>query len=396
MTGGPEPHVVEDAGVRVVGAHIAQVGPIGTLAAAYADETLWPAGGRLLLPGYVNAHAHLARHLARGLALAGPADWERYDRALAPEDVQWAALAALVEGVRHGITTTCDLHRSGSCLDLSLSEVTSAARKLGVRVATAYAAAEEDDPATRRAALEESASLARELKRRREGRLRGLVGLRARTAEGLAALVHASRDACGDEVALHVELAPGAMPDERWPGLEPAAGRPSLWAHLDVAPRDLVRRLGGDGAIAVAGPGAARAGSGGYAELAWGSDAAVNAPPVAVATAGGMLERAAAEAHYRRVFANGAAWASRCFGEGLGVIEPGAPADLILVDYRPATEMSGPALAAHLATGVARAPVSGAMVAGEIVMDHGALVTVDEAEVAARARECARRVWKRL
>jgi hypothetical protein len=29
-------------------------------------------------------------------------------------------------------------------------------------------------------------------------------------------------------------------------------------------------------------------------------------------------------------------------------------------------------------------------------MDHGALTTVDEAEVAARARECARRVWKRL
>jgi len=43
-----------------------------------------------------------------------------------------------------------------------------------------------------------------------------------------------------------------------------------------------------------------------------------------------------------------------------------------------------------------RAPVSGAMVGGDIVLDNGTLVNVDEREVAARAKECARRVWDRL
>jgi hypothetical protein len=43
-----------------------------------------------------------------------------------------------------------------------------------------------------------------------------------------------------------------------------------------------------------------------------------------------------------------------------------------------------------------RAPVNGVMVAGEIVMDEGTVLTVDEAEVAARARECARRLWRRI
>src|SRR5262250_1468771 len=104
VTGGLEPRVIEDGGVRVAGAHVAQVGPIGTLAATYRDETVWPAGGRLLLPGLVDAHAHLARHLARGLDLQSRSEWDRYDRTLAPEDVRWAALAALAEGVRHGIT----------------------------------------------------------------------------------------------------------------------------------------------------------------------------------------------------------------------------------------------------------------------------------------------------
>jgi hypothetical protein len=40
--------------------------------------------------------------------------------------------------------------------------------------------------------------------------------------------------------------------------------------------------------------------------------------------------------------------------------------------------------------------VSGVMVGGEVIMDNGTLVGLDEREVAARARECGRRVWERL
>jgi hypothetical protein len=46
--------------------------------------------------------------------------------------------------------------------------------------------------------------------------------------------------------------------------------------------------------------------------------------------------------------------------------------------------------------GMLRAPVSGAMVGGDIVLDNGTLVNLDEREVAARAKECARRVCDRL
>ena len=63
VTGGPRPAVLDGAGVRVIGSHIAQVGPAGSLAAAHPDDTLWPARGRVLMPGLVNAHDHL-RNLA--------------------------------------------------------------------------------------------------------------------------------------------------------------------------------------------------------------------------------------------------------------------------------------------------------------------------------------------
>lgn len=401
VAGGAEPRVIPDGAVRVAGAHIAQIGPAGALAAAYPDETVWPARGRVLMPGLVNTHAHLARHLARGLDLPDAPAWLRYDRALSPEDVHWAALAALVEGVRHGVTTVCDFHRSGGCLDLSLGEIVSAAGKLGVRIATCYGAAEPDTALERRAALEESVGFARHVARRREGRQRGLVGVQAHTLAGLDAMLHEALEAAEGRIAVHVDLALDSTPGERWkPATDwPATPLPALWAHPDRAPRALVAALSGRGdAFSLTGGGLAGA-LAREVDLGWGSDAGVNAPPVIDAgarAADPSAPRAGAAAHYRRLFVHGAHWAAAHFGERLGVIEPGAPADLVLVEYRPATEFSERTLYAHLATGLARAPVSGVMVAGDIVMDHGTLVAIDETEVVLRARECAARVWSRM
>jgi cytosine/adenosine deaminase-related metal-dependent hydrolase len=387
VTGGLEPRVIEDGGVRVAGAHIAQVGSIGPLAAAFPEETVWPAGGRLLLPGLVNAHAHLARHLARGLGLEDAADWERYDRALAPEDVRSAARAALVEGVRHGVTTTCDLHRSGSFVDFSLSEVTEAASAVGVRVVTAYAAHEDDPPGARRAAIDESLGLIAELRRMRQGRVHALLGMRAHTPAGLARILADMEEHAGASIGVHVELTAAAPRETRW--LDRAIERQSLWAHVEDAWSGLSSQLDGAPALPVVGPDATRQPE---APTAWGSDSGVNAPPA--------LERSPSREsslrHYRRVMTSGARWAEPIFGEGFGVVEPGAPADLILLDYRPSTDLESSTLDAHLAACLGRAAVSGAMVAGEIVMDRGVIVSVDETEVVLRARECARRLWRRL
>ena len=396
VTGGSDPQVIEDAAVRVVGAHIAQVGGAGEVAAAHRDDTLWPARGRVLMPGFVNTHAHLARHLARGLALRGPRAWRRYDRALSAEDVRWAATAALIEGVRHGVTTVCDFHRSGSCLDFSLSEVLGAARQVGVRVAACYGASEHDPPDERRAAFEESASVAVASAKGREGRLRGMIGVHATSLPGMEALLDRAIEHTAGHIPVHVELGLDLTPGERWQ--ESGAWRESrpsaLWAHAEAAPRALLAaaRERGDTLAAVGSGVAALVRD---AEVAWGSDASANAPPLAEASAGGP-SGPRAQLHYRRLFVNGPRWAARFFGEGLGTIAPGAPADLVLVDYRAATEFSTRTLFEHLGSGLLRAPVSSVMVAGEPIVDNGVLVTADEREVTRRARECATRVWSRI
>lgn len=394
VTGGAQPQVMEHGAVRVCGAHIAQIGSLGDLAAAYPTETLWPARGRVLMPGFVNTHAHLARHLARGLGLRGPAEWRRYDRALSAEDVQWAVTAALVEGVRHGVTTVVDFHRSGACLDLSLNEVVGAAERVGVRVATCYGAAEDDTPLERRAAIDECVGFSRELARGRHGRLRGLLGVQATTLNGIETLLAEAMESAG-HLPVHVDLALDLTPAERWrnPELLPATPLPAMWAHAERAPRDLL------GAVRERGDTLTATGSGAVAallretELGWGTDDGANAPPVPESA---LLSPGMAEAHYQRLFVTGARWAAAHFGESLGVIAPGSPADLVLVDYRPATDFDSRTLPAHLWAGLLRAPVMGVMVGGDVVLDNGTMVTVDEREVATRARECAKRVWARV
>ena len=381
VTGGRDPQVLEDGGVRISGAHVAQVGRIATLAASHPEETLWPARGRVLVPGLVNAHVHLARHLARGLMADGAIDWTRYDRALSPEDVYWSALASMVEGVKHGITTFCDVHRSDRCVELSLSEITRAATRLGVRVATGYAARESDTSAERAAARRESLSLAAELKRMRHGRLRGLAAVHATSAAGLGMLMEETLESLDADTPLQVELGFDAgsplAPIER-----PERGTPMVWAHAESAPPGLVEAALAHGDLL-----ASSRADAGSEPFGWGSDTGLNAPPLPAGSG------ADGDAQYSRVWVHGAEWASRHFGAGLGLIEPGSPADLALIDYAPPTPLDGRTFHAHVTTGLARARVSGVMVAGEILMDHGQVITVDETEVAARARESARRVW---
>jgi cytosine/adenosine deaminase-related metal-dependent hydrolase len=292
----------------------------------------------------------------------------------------------------------CDFHRSSGCLERSLPEVIAAADKLGVRVATCYGADERDTPLERSAALEESVSFATEVARRHSGRLRGIVGVRASTLAGLEALVHESFDHAGAEIPVHVDLELDTTPAERWQSRSPwRDGTPSaLWAHVERAPRGLVAALMERGdALTATGTGSTAA-LAREAALGWGSDAGVNAPPLPDLANPWASERTQALAHYQRIFVTGATWAAEHFGVGLGTISAGAPADMVLVDYRPATEFSTTTVLGHLWAGLMRAPVVGVMVAGDVVMDNGTLASVDEQEIANRARECAARVWGRL
>ena len=78
--------------------------------------------------------------------------------------------------------------------------------------------------------------------------------------------------------------------------------------------------------------------------------------------------------------------ASWCLGVKLGVLEPGAAADLVLTNYRPATPLTSDNLAGHFLFAMGPEFVRDVMIGGWWVMRKGHVVTCDESATALRSR----------
>jgi putative selenium metabolism protein SsnA len=92
---------------------------------------------------------------------------------------------------------------------------------------------------------------------------------------------------------------------------------------------------------------------------------------------------------------NNARLASHFFQQRVGVIEPGATADLILVDYDPITRFDEANLPWHILFGFRDSMVTMTMVNGKILMQDGKLTMLDEHKIAEESRRLSAEVWKR-
>jgi 5-methylthioadenosine/S-adenosylhomocysteine deaminase len=112
---------------------IVAVGPAADLAAAGRAERVLDAQGGLILPGFVNTHAHMAMSLLRGFADDLPLKvwlekhiWPAEARLMNAETVRLGSLWAAVESLKAGVTTVCDAYFFGEA-------VAKAARASGLR-----------------------------------------------------------------------------------------------------------------------------------------------------------------------------------------------------------------------------------------------------------------------
>jgi cytosine/adenosine deaminase-related metal-dependent hydrolase len=86
----------------------------------------------------------------------------------------------------------------------------------------------------------------------------------------------------------------------------------------------------------------------------------------------------------------------RQFGVRLGEISEGGVADLAILDYHPPTPLSADNFLGHLIFGLVDATVDTTVCRGEILMRGKQILTLDEERIAARSRELAPKMWKRL
>jgi len=89
--------------------------------------------------------------------------------------------------------------------------------------------------------------------------------------------------------------------------------------------------------------------------------------------------------------------ASQQFGVGpIGMVIPGAQADLIFVDYHPFTQVTAGNLPWHIVFGFHESMITTTIVAGKVLMRNRELLTLDEEKIAFEARKLSAKTWERF
>jgi 5-methylthioadenosine/S-adenosylhomocysteine deaminase len=106
-----------DGAVAVLGDSIVAVGPRSAIEAQYAGGQTIDARGKLVLPGFINGHTHVPMTLLRGLHDDVTLDdWLRKyifpaeARNVTEEFVRWGTRLAAAEQIRSGVTTFADMY----------------------------------------------------------------------------------------------------------------------------------------------------------------------------------------------------------------------------------------------------------------------------------------------
>jgi cytosine/adenosine deaminase-related metal-dependent hydrolase len=336
------------------------------------------------------------------------------DRALDEETIRASALVGGAAALLAGTTTVIDHHASPNAIDGSLDVIADALQTLGLRAVLCYEVSDRDGPQRAAAGWREN----RRFLAARRRLVRGLFGAHASftlSEETLAACVDGAR-AAGAGLHIHVAEDPADQRDAlaRF-GVRVVArlarvgalGPDALLAHcihLDAAEIETVRA---SGAVVAHNPTSNMHNTVGHTPVGRLGEAVV----VGTDGIGADMFAESKTAYFRardedrqvpadwplQRMAAAARLAGRLFGEpALGVLEPGAPADLVVLDYAPPTPLGPQTLAGHWTFGLSAAHVRDVMVAGELVVADRRLARADAGEVAARAREAAQRLWRRL
>jgi putative selenium metabolism protein SsnA len=427
--------ILDDHAVLIRDGRISELGFSKTMEENYPDEEQLDAGGKFCMPGNICAHTHFYGAFARGMAIPGraPRDfpevlkklWWPLDKSLRDEDVRYSALVCLLDAIKHGTTTLLDHHASPNAIDGSLDIIAEAVDQSGLRSVLCYEVTDRDGKEKARSGIQENG---RFLERAAGGeiaggRVRGIFGLHASLTLSDETL-EACRDAAPDGTGFHIHVAEHEA--DEYDSLAKSGkrivdrllehgilGEHSIVAHAIHVDAREVRILADTGTWVTHQPRSNMNNGVGVAEVesmlrmgipvCLGNDGFSNAMWEEWKTAYLLHKvwhrdprRMPGDTIIELAVQNNAKLVQTFFPETApGKIETGAAADLILVDYHPTTPLSIGNLPWHILFGFHESMIATTIVAGEVLMQDGELLTLDEERITARSRELVPDVWER-
>lgn len=426
--------MITDGAVRMAGDTINDIGASADLLALYPDDERWDAHGMILMPGQICAHTHFYGAFARGMYIPGPPAkdfpevleklWWRLDKALDLAGVQSSAEVCLVDAIRNGTTTLIDHHASQSAIDGSLDAIAAAVEMSGLRAVLCYEVTDRDGLAAAKAGIRENV---RFMKRIDQARRTNSTAARLSATFGLHAsltLADETLAACAAESGrFHIHVA--EHPADEYDSLQKSGkraverlhafgitGAQSIMAHCIHIDAWEMALLKATGTFVTHQPRSNMNNAVGAAEivpmlrgginLCLGNDGFSNDMFTEMKVADLLQKLTHSDPRYlgadkviQMAVHNNRHLAAVFFDKPVGVITPGAYADLILLDYYPTTPLKPENLPWHLLFGVSGGHVHSTIVHGQVLMRNRALLTLDEAAIAARSREVAAQTWAR-
>lgn len=419
----------ENGAVLIDGQKIGEVGNYKALKAKYPKAEFIDAKGGLIMPALINAHEHIYSAFARGMNVKGykPKNfidilegmWWNIDRHLHLKQTKYSALATYLECIKNGVSTVFDHHASFGDIEGSLFQIADASREAGIRSCLCYEISDRDGEEKMKLSVRENKDFYDYACKDDSGMLAALFGLHASftISEKTMEYVRGQKQS---GAAYHVHVAEGIddLHDSlkkygkrtlfRWHD-EGVLGENTLAVHcvyVDKGEMDLLRETN---TMVVHNP-----------ESNMGN--ACGCPPTmrifqeGVCTGLGtdgythdILEsyKVANVLHKHHLVDANAAWAelpemlfnnnkkiaNKFFGQNQGVLESGAAADVIVLDYLPYTPMDASNLNGHILFGTNGRSVVTTVVNGKVLMQDRELKTIDEVELYAKIRESSKELW---
>lgn len=390
-------------------------------------------GGKLILPGLINAHHHFYSTLVTGLGKAAPSKdfnevlenlWWRLDKKLLAEDNYISALISALTAIRKGTTTIIDHHASPFSVAGSLSQVAKAVKESGLRASLCYEVSDRDGEEICQAGIKENADWIKQCDMAEDDQLKALFGMHAAFTLNDNTLAQISGLVQDLECGTHIHAAE-AESDERF-NIEHFGKRvierlndfglinaQSILAHgVHLNPKEMML-VAEKGAAIVTNPQSNLNNAVGIADICKMSELGIKVGLGTDAMTVNMLEelRVGLWAQHLKqnnpsagfmeiastLLFNNPLISQKYWGPKHGTLAEGGPADFIVVDYDPHTPLDENTWIGHVIYGISQARVDATVCNGRVLMWNGELLLdIDEAEIKANSRELAAKLWDRF
>lgn len=423
----------DDGCVALEGTTIKKVGSTADLRKEFPEAEFIDAKGGVIMPGFINMHNHIYSTFARGLSINGyhpknfmdilEGQWWRIDRTLNLDDSYHSAKIAYLDSIKNGVTTVFDHHASYGAIEGSLTQLSNAADEFGVRTCLCYEVSDRDGEEKMKAAVKENADFIKASAARNDDMQKAMMGMHAaftlsdkslehcaaNTPEGVGYHIHIAEDIADvyDSLKKHGKPIINRLFDLGILGKQTMAGH---CIHIGPHEMEILRDTNtmvvtnpeSNMGNAVGCPPAMRMFNDYGILMGLGTDGYTNDVTESYKVGNIIHKHHLADPNAawaeipEMLFNNNPKMANRYFEKKLGVLETGAAADVIVLDYKGPTPMTKDNYNSHILFGMNGGAVTDTIINGEIRMRNREVQGVDEAKIWHDAQAQAQSLWNRI